>query len=151
MSYCAKEYLGQVRLLDQRITAKMEQIDRVRALTQKITSTIDDISVSHSKNVTALQDQIVRLMEEKESLDRQVERLVNFKNEVQEVLELMDNSDYRLLLELRYLCLESWEKIAGIFHYSPRTIYKKHVEALQQLDEILKSEEFLRIHEKWTK
>ena len=65
----AKEYLNQARLLDQRINAKLDRVTRLRALTQRVTAAMDGEVVSHTRNVTSLQDQIARLMDEEESLN----------------------------------------------------------------------------------
>ena len=37
----AKEYLGQAYRLDQRINSKLQQVDSLRSLTQKITASYD--------------------------------------------------------------------------------------------------------------
>ena len=59
----AKEYLGQAYCLDQEINNKLEQILVLRSLTQRVTVTYDSEPVARTRNVTSLQDSIVRLME----------------------------------------------------------------------------------------
>jgi len=144
----AKEYLSQARMLEQRINAKLDRVSRLRALTQKVTVTMNDDPVSHTRNVTSLQDQIIRLMEAEESLNRQIDMLVDFKAEVQEVLELIDDEDDKLVLELHYLCFRSWEEIAEVMNYHVRSIYRIHGQALQKLNTILASDEYTQIHAK---
>lgn len=145
----AKEYLNQARLLDQRINAKLDRVTRLRALTQRVTAAMDGEVVSHTRNVTSLQDQIARLMDEEESLNAAIDRLVDLKAEVSEVLTLINDPDCQLLLELRYLCFRSWEEIADVMHFHIRTVYKLHGRALQKLTEVLDSAEYRAIHEKW--
>lgn len=145
----AKEYLNQARLLDQRINTKLERVTRLRSLTQRVTAAMDSEVVSHTRNVTSLEDQIIRLMEEEESLNQAIDRLVNLKSEVSEVLTLIHDTDCQLILELRYLCFRSWEEIAEVMHFHIRTVYKVHGRALQKLQDVLGSEDYRRIHEKW--
>ena len=107
----AKEYLNQAKTLDQRINVKLDRVSRLRAMTQKITASLDGEQVSHTRNVTSLEDAIVRLMEEEESLNAAIDRLVDLKREVNGVLKQIHDPDCQLLLELRYLCYLSWTDI----------------------------------------
>ena len=79
----AKEYLGQAYRLDQRINSKLQQVDSLRSLTQKITASYDGEVVSHTRNVTSLQDTIIRLMEAEEELNRQIDELVDLKMDME--------------------------------------------------------------------
>ena len=144
----AKEYLNQARLLDQRINTKLERIARLRALTEKATSITDKEPVSHTRNVTSLQDQVIRLIEEENSLNEAINHLVDLKSEVSEVLSLIHDPDCQLVLELRYLCFRSWDEISSVMNYHVRTVYKIHGRALQKLNDVLNSSEFQVIHEK---
>ena len=138
----AKEYLNQAKTLDQRINVKLDRVSRLRAMTQKITASLDGEQVSHTRNVTSLEDAIVRLMEEEESINAAIDRLVDLKREVNGVLKQIHDPDCQLLLELRYLCYRSWEDIAEIMHMHIRTVYKVHGRALIKVDAVLKSEYF---------
>ena len=144
----AKEYLNQAKTLDQRINVKLDRVSRLRAMTQKITASLDGEQVSHTRNVTSLEDAIVRLMEEEESLNAAIDRLVDLKREVNGVLKQIHDPDCQLLLELRYLCDRSWEEIAEIRHMHVRTVYKVHGRALITVDAILKSDDFKENHKK---
>ena len=145
----AKAYLNQVRLLDLRINTKLDRIARLRALAQKVTATTDGEIVNKTRNISSLQDQIIRLMEEEESLNRAIDQLINLKKEVSEVLTLINDPECELLLELRYLCYRGWDDIAGVMNYHLRTVHKIHGHALQKLNEALNSEKYREIHEKW--
>ena len=48
----AKEFLGQAYRLDQRINSKLQQIDSLRGLTQKVTQSYDNEVVSRTRNVS---------------------------------------------------------------------------------------------------
>ena len=97
----AKEYLNQAKTLDQRINVKLDRVSRLRSMTQKITASLDGEVVSHTRNVTSMEDMIIRLMEEEESLNAAIDRLVDLKREVSGVLEQIHDTDCQLLLELR--------------------------------------------------
>lgn len=138
----AKEYLNQAKTLDQRINVKLDRVSRLRAMTQKITASLDGEQVSRTRNVTSLEDAIIRLMEEEESLNAAIDRLVDLKREVSGVLKQIDDTDCQLLLELRYLCYRSWEDIAEVMHMHIRTVYKVHGRALLKVEAILQNADF---------
>lgn len=138
----AKEYLNQAKTLDQRINVKLDRVSRLRAMTQKITASLDGEQVSRTRNVTSLEDAIIRLMEEEESLNAAIDRLVDLKREVNGVLKQIDDTDCQLLLELRYLCYRSWEEIAEVMHMHIRTVYKVHGRALLKVEAILQNADF---------
>ena len=138
----AKEYLNQAKTLDQRINVKLDRVSRLRAMTQKITASLDGEQVSRTRNVTSLEDAIIRLMEEEESLNAAIDRLVDLKREVSGVLKQIDDTDCQLLLELRYMCYRSWEEIAEVMHMHIRTVYKVHGRALLKVEAILQNADF---------
>jgi len=112
----AKEFLGQAYRLDQRINSKLQQIDSLRGLTQKVTQSCDNEVVSRTRNVSSLEDAIIRLMEAEEELNRQIDQLVDTKIEIGKLIEKVHNESYRLLLEKRYLCFLAWDQIAAEMH-----------------------------------
>ena len=134
----AREYLDQARRLDQQIGNRLEQLERLRSLTQKITVSYEGEAVSHSQNLTSLQDSIVRLMEAEQELNRQVEELVSLKVDIAGTISKVRNDTYRLILEDRSLCFHDWNLIAKRMHYSRRWVLDKHERALLAVDSILR-------------
>lgn len=136
----AKEYLAQAYRLDQRINSKLEQLEVMRSLTQRVTSTFGGEHVSHTRNVTSLQDSILRLMEAEEELNRDIDALVDLKMDIAANIAKVRNDNERLLLEKRYLCFKTWEEIAVDMHYTTRWVRKVHDRALDVMEKILKEQ-----------
>lgn len=137
----AKEFLAQAYRLDQRINSKLQQIDSLRSLTQKVTQSYDSEVVSRTRNVTSLEDAIIRLMEAEKELNQQIDQLVDTKIEIGKLIDMVHNESYRLLLEKRYLCFLSWDQIAADMHYSRRWVLSKHERALEVADRLLREKE----------
>lgn len=137
----AKEYLGQAYRLDQRINSKLQQVDSLRSLTQKITASYDGEVVSHTRNVTSLQDTIIRLMEAEEELNRQIDELVDLKMDIARLIDQVHNESFRLILEKRYLCFLQWDQIAAEMHYSRRWVLNKHGRAVEVVDKLMTERE----------
>ena len=137
----AKEFLGQAYRLDQRINSKLQQIDSLRGLTQKVTQSYDNEVVSRTRNVSSLEDAIIRLMEAEEELNRQIDQLVDTKIEIGKLIEKVHNESYRLLLEKRYLCFLAWDQIDAEMHYRRRWVLNTHERALEVADRLLREKE----------
>jgi len=137
----AKEYLGQAYRLDQRINSKLQQVESLRCLTQKVTASYGGEPVSHTRNVTSLQDTIVRLIDAEEQVNRQIDELVKLKMDIAALIDQVHNESYRLILEKRYLCFLPWDQIAAEMHYSRRWVLNKHDRAVEVIDRLLAGQE----------
>ena len=137
----AKEFLGQAYRLDQRITSKLQQIESLRCLTQKVTQAYGGEAVSRTRNVSSLEDSILRLMEAEEELNRQIDTLVDTKIEIGKLIDRVHNETYRLILDKRYLCFMNWDRIAEELHYSRRWVLSRHERALEVADKLLREKE----------
>ena len=134
----AKEYLSQACRLDQRINAKLEQVEALRSLTRKVTVSYGGEPVSHTRNVTSLEDSIIRLMEAENALNAAIDALVDMKMDIAQCINAVSNHDCQLLLEKRYLCFQTWEQIATDMHYSSRWVHIVHSRALAAIDKVLR-------------
>jgi len=118
----AKQYLEQARFLDMRITAKLAQLNELHRLM---------LQVGGSDNTAA---KIVAMQEE---INRDVDELVDLKKELTAVIRRVSRPEYQTLLELRYLCFWTWEKIAMNMHYSRSQLFNLLPCALKEIDMIL--------------
>lgn len=134
----AKEYLSQAYRLDQRINSKLEQVEVLRAMAQKVTTSYESEPVSRSRCVTSLEDTIARMLEAEADLNRTVDALVDLKMEMARYIDQVENYDYQLVLEKRYLCFKTWEQIADDLHFSRRWVNIVHSRALDAMDGILR-------------
>ena len=118
----AKEYLEQARYLDMRITAKLAQLDELHRLM---------LQAGGSDSITA------KIMTLQEETDRDVDELVALKKEIMAMIRRVSKPEYQTLLELRYLCFWTWEKIALNMHYSRSQLFNLLPCALKEIAMIL--------------
>ena len=133
----ATEYLSQAYLLDQQIETKLQQISSLRALAGTMRSFTGNEPVAHTRNVTQLEDTVIKIMEEEQALNEQIDRLVDLKKEIAQTISQVKNVTYQLILVKRHLCFLMWEQIACEMHYGVRTVQTKYNEALQIVQRIL--------------
>ena len=127
-----KEYLSQAYRIDQRINSKLEQVASLRALATKATSTLSDTPPCGSRNVQSMENVIVKIIDLENEINEDIDTLVDLKREIVGVINRIDNPEYQTLLELRYLCFYSWEKVAVEMEYDLRYLHKLHRKALEQ-------------------
>ena len=137
----AKEYLSQAYRLDQRINSKLEQVVVLRSLTRKVTTSYDGEPVSHTRNVSSLEETIIHLMEAEDDLNKTIDMLVNLKMKIANCISTVENQDYQILLEKRYLCFHSWEQIAIDMKCSVRWVHTLHARALNTVNKYLYAKE----------
>ncbi len=133
------EYLGQAYRLDQRIDAKIDQVSKLNELATKCTATLSDMPRNPSRSPSKMEDAIVKIIDLEDEINRDIDHLVDLKRELVEVIKAVNNNEYQVLLEKRYLCFHTWEQIAVDMHYTVKWIIKLHKKALDEVTKILES------------
>lgn len=129
----AKEYLKQAFYLDKRINSKLEQVESLNALATKATSTLSDMPKSPNRGSSKLEDTIVKIVDLQEGINRDIDKLVDLKAEMVGTIKQIQDKELQVILEKRYLCFETWEKIAVDMNYSIQHIFRLHSKALKNI------------------
>ncbi len=135
----AKEYLSQAYMLERRIRIKQEQIDVLRTSTQKVTATYSAECVSHSRNVTSLEDGVLRLTEAQGELNAMLDEMLRLQVDIASLINRVSNENHSLILTKRYLRYQSWEEIANEMNYTSRWVLQQHGYALKAVDQIMRA------------
>ena len=136
----AKEYLGQAYRLDQHINDRLMQLSQLRALTQRITTAYDGEVVSRTRNVHALEDSVIRLMEAEQEYVEAERQYSDLRNQVCFLLQRLDDPMNADILRLRYVEHKRMPAIAKELHLSRSSIYSRHEIALSELQGILQTQ-----------
>ncbi|WP_283673596.1 hypothetical protein [Butyricicoccus sp. Marseille-Q5471] len=127
----AKTYLSQARYLDMRIKSKLQQIDSLNELATTCTSVLTGMPRNPSASVSRMADAVCKIVDLQADINHDIDMLVDLKKEIMGVIKAVENPEYQTLLEKRYLCFLSWEKIAVDMGYDLRYIHKLHTRALE--------------------
>ena len=133
----ASLFMSRAFRLEEQVQSKLQQIERLRSLASKVTSNTANEPVSHTRDVTEMQDAVIRIMEEEEILKTRIKMLMDVKEQIRDVIEQVDDVTLQLILEKRYLLYESIKEIAADLGYTYRWTEKKHKKALQEADRII--------------
>lgn len=135
----AKEYLQRIRHIDNIIKSKIDVVSRLREISTKVGSidtTVDKVQVPYKSRMEAI---IVKIADLEADIDKDIDKLITLKKEVMGRIDSLTNNDHKLLLNLRYLNLCSWEEIAVKMSYTYRWTLVMHGRALKAFDKILRS------------
>lgn len=133
----AREYLEQAYRLNERIDCKLTQLSQLKDMATNITSNLSDVCVQKTHNDHKLEDTIVKIVEQEKEINAEIDAMVDLKDEIKRTIEKVPSVEQRLVLEERYLCFRSWEKIATHMSYGIRWVYKIHGKALATVEKIL--------------
>ncbi len=130
----AKEYLSQAVRLDQKINSKLEQVSKLRNLSMKASGLRLAERISGTKEHSLMESALVKMIDLEYEINADIDRLVDLKREMATLIERVNDPSQRLLLEMRYLCGNTWEDIAQKMGYDLRWVYRLHGKALQEFD-----------------
>ena len=86
------------------------------------------------------EDIIIWIVDLEREIDDGIRRLAVMKKEIGQMIRRIPDSQYRMLLRLRYLCRWPWRKIAAKMNYSGGHVYRVHKLALAEYDRLLKED-----------
>jgi DNA-directed RNA polymerase specialized sigma subunit len=139
----AKEYLRQLRRLNDIVQSKLDQIETLRSLAQKITYVPKIVSVQESIPEDKMTELISKIVDLQKELETDINNLLDLKLEIMHQINSIDNDDYKLLLMLRYLNFKTWEEIAVEMGCSYQWVHVLHSKALIYFQEKVQFSETL--------
>ena len=137
----AKEYLSQAKYLDQSINAKIQQLGQLNDLATKATAVLTGMPHNPSGSTSTMADTVVKIIDLQDEINRDIDTLVDLKTDIMRLVKSVSCCEYQTILEKRYLCFQSWEKIAAAMDYDIRWLYRLHGKALEEVQEILDADE----------
>lgn len=136
-----KMWLQRGLFIEIKINAKLEQIHRLRDMATSITTTLSPDKVIGSNTGDRTAKCIERIVDLEREIDSEIDVLVNIKREISELISQIDDDGIKTLLELRYINMWRWEKIADRMNYSWRSVHYVHNKALDKVCTLLHIEE----------
>lgn len=66
-------------------------------------------------------------------INSNIDSLVNTRNEIADIINSLENEEYKTILTRRYLLYQNMQEIADIMHYDLRSILRKHKATIQTI------------------
>lgn len=139
----AKQHLKQLYHLNEMINADLDEIESLRAMSTNIASfdlTKERVSStpSHDAHFVKAVDKLTDL---EETVAKHADEYIQLYSEIREMIKLIDNPDYVLVLKHRYLLFHTWEQTAKEMGITTQWVHKLKERALEYFADILTSKE----------
>ena len=126
-----KEYLKQAYRLDHRINSDIAELGRLREMSTSISSPSLGETVQTNRNTDApFVKCLERIYSLEEKINEEIDLLVNLKDEIRSVIDMVSNTDERMVLRYRYIHNYTWEQIGDVLGADSRTVRRWHGQAL---------------------
>lgn len=134
----AKEYLNQLIAMDNRINRKQQRLATLRDVAMNTTPNYTDEAVQRTREKSPLENIMSKIVDLDREIDEDIDALVDFKAEVWDQLDKLEDETQKRILWLHYAERMSWTKVAVEMSFTTRYVYIIHKAALDELDKILK-------------
>ena len=135
----ARKFLGRGYELYRDIQIKKEQAASIRASLDNSTVSLNNERVSTTRNVSAMEDSIIRIIQLEEDIRKETSRLAIIQREAVEMINQLDNLTMRSMLTKYYICFKTWDTIRSELNLSRKYSSNMHTMALRQIEDLLKS------------
>ena len=126
-----KEYLKQAYRLDHRINSDIAELGRLREMSTSISSPSLGEKIQTNRNTDApFVKCLERIYSLEEKINEEIDLLVNLKEEIRSVIDMVSNTDERMVLRYRYIHNYTWEQIGDVLGADSRTVRRWHGQAL---------------------
>lgn len=133
----AKAYLRKIELLDAHIDGLLQDLHNEKVKAEKVTATISPVVVAHSGSQNNLEISVLKIIDLQEEINRKMDRFVDLKREIRNLLEQLEDPNHVKVLHKRYFEYKTWEQIAIEMQYSYRNVCNIHGKALQAFDALM--------------
>ena len=129
-------YMNRAYSIEKAVNNKLTELESLKAIATRVTSTFSPVPPSGTRNTHRQEDILVKIIDLQNEISDDIVLLLAVKREIIDLLKKVDNINYRIILEERYLCYKTWEEIAIHLNYSVQHIYRLHNEALKVIEKI---------------
>lgn len=129
-----------LRFAERRLTAAEERVVFCRAAAAKASAVLGGERVSRSRDVTANENAVIRLMEAEQEYAEAEREYGDLRSQVCSLLQRLDDPMNADILRLRYVEHKRMPAIAKELHLSRSSIYSRHEIALSELQGILQTQ-----------
>ena len=133
----AKEFFKKIHAAERSVESAARKVEIFKSMAEKITSSLEGETVSHTRNVHSNEDAIIRLAEAKEELACRTEVYTKLVDEISEKMTGLDDPEEEVLLTNHYLKHLSLLAVAREMHRGNSWVYDHHDAAIKKLDKIL--------------
>lgn len=142
----AKEYLVKLRNADLKIQARRFELEQLKVLaTCSGSLNTDKVNVKSSKAADSMATKVIDYVDKEKELNEDINKLINLRHEVIDLIFKMDNNKYSELLFKRYVEYKHFERIACEMSFSYEWARHIHQEAIKAFQLILDTQKHIAV------
>ncbi len=134
----AVTFLEQPKRLMEEIQDDIDDLAYMRSCVEKVTTNLSFTAGRGGKDERAFENSMIDIKEEEDKIWEKTEKLKKVILDVASVINLLQDSNMRNLLRMRYLKEKSWSEIAAELPVGSRYVYTVHRQALAEVEKILR-------------
>ena len=120
----------------ERIAARQERIEEWRQIAESITANPENASRGGGYPTSKTENCVVAIVTLQEEIKSEIMEIADFERQTSQIIkELVEDLNFKTVLELRYLSYLRWEEIAVRMNYTFRWTQELHRRALLALKE----------------
>lgn len=129
----AKEFLQRFLILQRTVDGTLDKIAKAQSTAQRITSFMRKTPTGGAQSLSCIENSVADIYDLTDKLADVLAFALDARTEIAEAISHVENHDERYLLELRYLCLDSWDTIAKRMNFSLDHVFTLHRKALKKI------------------
>ena len=129
-----KLYLNQAFFLDKQINSLIKVKEETVSLAQRCTANYNNDGGSNSSKTNSQEMLYIKIADQSTQIDQQIDKLVDIRNEIEQLINTVKDTDGQSILRMRYLAYMSMADIADIMGCTRVTVYRKFNNAISELE-----------------
>lgn len=131
----AKQYLRQAYRLNDLINSDLAELEQLKILSTSVSSpNLSGMPSSGTRKQEApFVNAVMKIIELEKVIDAEIDRFVDLKKEIRDVINKVPDNSQKLVLKLRYIQFLKWESVAVEMDLSLKQVHRIHNEALKNV------------------
>ena len=130
----AINYLKQIKIMDAKINADIDELASLEALATRTTSVLGGDRVRSSGSQQKMADSVAKIVDLREQINAEIDRFIDYKQEARELISVCDAE----CISKRYFQFKTWESIAVDMNFTYQWVSGGlHQKALAQVQKAL--------------
>lgn len=131
----AKQYLRQAYRLNDLINSDLAELEQLKVLSTSVSSpNLSGMPSSGTRKQEApFVNAVMKIIELEKVIDAEIDRFVDLKKEIRDVINKVPDNNQKLVLKLRYIQFLKWKSVAAEMDLSLKQVHRIHNEALKNV------------------
>ena len=130
-----KLYLNQAFFLDKQVNSLIKVKEETINLAQRCTANYNNDGGSNPSKTNSQENILHKVIDQGMQIDQQIDKLVVIRNDIEQIINAVKDTDGQSILRMRYLAYMSMADIADIMGCTRVTVYRKFNNAISELEE----------------